>query len=343
MRAVIMDGGGAVAVAARPDPTLPGPQGAVVAVEATGICGSDLHFYDGDLPAVDGLAIGHEAVGTVTEVGDAVRRVKLGDRVVVSCITGCGHCHGCAEGDPATCEHGSELFGFGGTLPGAQAELLAVPAADATLLPIPEDITDEEGVLLADNLATAWTAARRGEVGPGNSVLILGLGAVGQCAVRCAWQQGAATVFAYDPVAGRRARAQAYGATTVDGPDVIAAISAATNGRGVDVVIDAVATDASLDSAIGAVRNGGTISVVGIHDVAPYPFPMLQAVYKSITLRASMAAVQSAWRELLPLILAGRLDTSGIITHRYSLEQAPHAYEMVSRRSPDCTKALLIP
>lgn len=343
MRAVIMDGKGSVQVADRPSPGSPDPQGVVVAVEATGICGSDLHFYDGDLPAVDGLSIGHEAVGTVVEVGSAVNRVALGDRVVVSCITGCGHCHGCAVGDPATCDSGAALFGFGGELAGAQAELLAVPAADTTVLPIPADIDDEEAVLLADNLATAWTAARRGDVSAGASVLVLGLGAVGQCAVRCALQLGAATVLAYDPVEGRRIRAESFGATPVSGPDVVAAVVEATRGRGVDVVIDAVATDASLDSAVGAVRAGGTISVVGIHDMAPYPFPMLQAVYKSITLRTSLAAVQSAWRELLPLIVAGRLDASGIVTHRYPLEQAPEAYEMVSARSPDCTKVLLTP
>jgi alcohol dehydrogenase len=343
VRAVIMDSKGSVHIADRPNPTLPGPQGAIVAVEATGICGSDLHFYDGDLPSIDGLSIGHEAVGIVVEVGQAVNRSAVGDRVVVSCITGCGHCHGCAVGDPATCDAGASLFGFGGELAGAQAELLAVPVADATLLPIPQDINDEEAVLLADNLATAWTAARRGDVSAGTSVLVLGLGAVGQCAVRCAWQQGAATVFGYDPTARRRARAQAYGATAIDGPDVSAEVSQATRGRGVDVVIDAVATDASLDCAMDAVRAGGTISVVGIHDPAPYPLPMLQALYKSITLRMSMAAVQSAWRELLPLIVAGRLDASGIITHRYPLEEAPQAYELVAARGPECTKVLLTP
>jgi alcohol dehydrogenase len=124
---------------------------------------------------------------------------------------------------------------------------------------------------------------------------------------------------------------------------VLAEVSTATLGRGVDVVIDAVATDASLDCAVEAVRAGGTISVVGIHDAAPYPLPILQALYKSITLRMSMAAVQSAWRELLPLLAAGRLDTSGIITHRYRLEDAPSAYELVAARGPDCTKVLLTP
>jgi alcohol dehydrogenase len=343
VRAVIMDSQGSVRVAARPNPTLPGPRGAIIAVEATGICGSDLHFFDGDLPSIDELSIGHEAVGVVVEVGDAVGCVELGDRVVVSCITGCGQCHGCAVGDPATCIDGAVLFGFGGSLAGAQAELLAVPAADCTLLPIPTAIDDEGAVLLADNLATAWTAARRGEISAGASVLVLGLGAVGQCAVRCALFLGAATVLAYDPVPGRRSQAEAHGATAINSPEVVAAVSEATRGRGVDVVIDAVATDASLDCAVGAVRAGGTISVVGIHDMKPYPLPILQAMYKSITLRMSMAAVQSAWRELLPLMVAGRLDTSGIITHRYRLEQAPQAYERAAARSPDCTKVLLTP
>lgn len=343
MRAVIMDSQGSVEVATRPNPALPGARGAIIAVEVTGICGSDLHFYDGDLPSVDELSIGHEAVGVVVEAGDAVGCFAEGDRVVVSCITGCGRCHGCAVGDPATCDDGASLFGFGSSLAGAQAELLAVPVADSTLLAIPAGVDDEAAVLLADNLATAWTAARRGGVSPGVSVLVLGLGAVGQCVVRCAFLLGAATVFAYDPVAGRRSRAESSGATPINDAEVAGAVAEATHGRGVDIVIDAVATDASLDCAVNAVRTGGTISVVGIHDMQPYPMPMLQAIYKSITFRMSMAAVQSAWRELLPLIVAGRLDTSGIITHRYRLEQAPEAYERVAARSPDCTKALLIP
>ena len=277
MRAVIMDSQGSVGVATRPNPALPGARGAVIAVEATGICGSDLHFYDGDLPSVDELSIGHEAVGVVVEVGDAVGCFAEGDRVVVSCITGCGRCHGCAVGDPATCDDGASLFGFGSSLAGAQAELLAVPVADSTLLSIPADFDDEAAVLLADNLATAWTAARRGGVSPGVSVLVLGLGAVGQCAVRCAFILGAASVFAYDPVPGRRCRAELSGATPINSAEVAGAVAEATHGRGVDVVIDAVATDASLNCAVNAVRSGGMISVVGIHDMQPYPLPMLQA------------------------------------------------------------------
>ena len=340
MRAVIMNSGGKVGVETLPDPTLPGPQGVIVGVTAAAICGSDLHFFDGDLPTLDGLSIGHEAVGTVVEVGDAVNSVAVGDRVMVSCIAGCGHCPGCGAGDPAICDNGSTIFGFGAGLGGAQAELLAVPAADATLMKLPDSIDDEAALLLTDNLATGWTAARRGDVGPGQSVLVLGLGAVGLCAVRAAVALGAARVFVYDPVAGRRTRGETFGGIAV-GDDVVAEVLDATSGRGVDVVIDAVATDKSLDLAFSAVRTGGTVSVVGIHDMAPYPMPILMGVYRSVTLRMSMAAVQSSWREVVPLITAGKLDTTGVFTHRLPLEQAADAYAQISARTADCTKIML--
>jgi len=340
VRAVIMNSGGDVRVETVPDPGLPGPDGAVVEVDAAAICGSDLHFYDGDLPSVDGLSIGHEAVGTVVDVGSAVRTVAVGDRVMVSCIAGCGHCRGCRAGDPAVCDSGSTIFGFGAGLGGAQAELLAVPAADFTLRTLPESVDDEAALLLTDNLATGWTAARRGDVGPGDTVLVLGLGAVGLCAVRSAVTLGAARVLVYDPVAGRRSRAEAFGGTAVDG-DVAAAVLDATGGRGADVVIDAVAVDTSLDSAFAAVRAGGTVSVVGVHDLNPYPLPILIGVYRSITLRMSMAAVQSAWDETLPLITTGKLDATGVFTDHMPLEQAADAYALVAARTADCTKVML--
>lgn len=340
MRAVVMDSGGAVRVDALPDPVLPGPFGAVVKVDAAAICGSDMHFFDGDLPSIDGLSIGHEAVGTVVELGSAVTRFAIGDRVMVSCITGCGHCAGCGAGDPATCDSGSTIFGFGAGLGGGQAELLAVPGADANLMSISDDVSDDAALLLTDNLTTAWTAARRGEVSPGKSVLVLGLGAVGLCAVRCALILGAATVYVYDPVEGRRGRAVGFGGTAV-GDDTHAEIMDATGGRGVDVVIDAVATDRSLDAAFACVKAGGTVSVVGVHDLNPYPMPILTGVFKSITLRMSMAAVQSAWREVVPLVRAQKLQTSDIFTHRLPLDEAPAAYSLVAERSPDCIKVML--
>jgi alcohol dehydrogenase len=340
VRAVLMDSKGAVRVDELPDPVLPDPSGAIIKVEAAAICGSDMHFYDGDLPSADGLSIGHETVGTIIELGSAVTRFSVGARVMVSSVAGCGHCPGCAAGDPASCDSGAMIFGSGGPLAGGQAELLAVPGADWNLEPLTDDVSDEAALLLTDNLATGWTAARRGDVGAGKSVLVLGLGAVGLCAVRCALVQGAASVYVYDPVAGRRARAVGFGGIEV-GDDTVAELAEATGGRGVDVVIDAVALDRSLDTAFACVKAGGTISVVGVHDLNPYPLPILMGVFRSITLRMSTAAVQSAWREVLPLVRNGTLSTSEIFTHRLPLDEAPAAYSLVAERSPECVKVML--
>ncbi len=335
MRSVVVQGQGQISVETVADPELPGSDGAVVQVEHSAICGSDLHFYDGDLPFFP-VAVGHEVVGTVVEVGSDTRRVNVGDRVLVASVTGCGDCVGCADGDPVTCVHGPKVFGSG-ELGGGQSELLAVPAADFQLLQVPDGIDDEAALLLTDNLGTGWAGAQRADIPPGGTVLVLGLGAVGQCAVRAALLQGAGQVLAFDPVAGRRALASAAGATAVEGP-LLEAVLAATNGRGADSVIDAVANNATLDDAFACVRPGGTISVIGVHDMEPYPMPALMGVYRSVTLRMTTAPVHRTWAELVPLVQHGRLDTSGIFTHTFDLEDAAAAYAAVAARDADCLK-----
>lgn len=160
MRAVVIDGAGSVRVNTQPDPALPGPDGVVVAVTAAGICGSDLHFYEGEYPFTEPVALGHEAVGTIVEAGPQVRTVGVGDLVMVSSVAGCGVCPGCETHDPVMCFSGPMIFGAG-VLGGAQADLLAVPAADFQVLKIPEGITTEQALLLTDNLATGWAASRR--------------------------------------------------------------------------------------------------------------------------------------------------------------------------------------
>ena len=340
MRAVVIEGPGIVTVQQRPDPVLTGPGDAIVAVESAGICGSDLHFYDGDLPMFP-VAIGHEAVGRVVEVGSEVRRFAVGDRVLVSSVAGCGRCAGCATLDPVRCEDGAKVFGAG-ELGGAQADLLAVPVADFQLLAVPEGIDDEAALLLTDNLGTGWVAAQRAEITPGATVVVLGLGAVGLCAVRSALALGAGRVLAVDPVGGRRDRAVASGAEAVEGPTV-EAVLAATGGCGADAVIDAVATDGSLDAAFASVRAGGVVSVVGVHDLAPYPLPILMGVFRSLTLRMTTAPVQQTWAELVEAVSAGRLDTTGIVTHSFGLDDAAAAYALAADRSADCCKVLLRP
>ncbi|MFN8040936.1 MAG: alcohol dehydrogenase catalytic domain-containing protein [Acidimicrobiales bacterium] len=340
MRAVVVEGPGQIAVHTVADPEPPGPDGAVVQVEATAICGSDLHFYDGDLPMYP-LAIGHEVVGRVAAVGPEVRRFAVGDRVLVASVTGCGHCAGCATLDPVACEHGPLVFG-GGELGGGQADLLAVHAADFQLLAVPEGVDDEAALLLTDNLGTGWAAARRADIEPGATVVVLGAGAVGLCAIRSALVLGAARVLVVDPVAGRRARAEASGATSIEGTTVDAVLEA-TDGRGAPSVIDTVATDTTLDTAMGAVRNGGTVSVVGVHDMAPYPLGVLFGVLRSVTLRMTTVPVHRTWTELVPLVQSGRLDTSGLFTHAFALDDAAAAYAAAASRSDDCLKVRLTP
>jgi 2-desacetyl-2-hydroxyethyl bacteriochlorophyllide A dehydrogenase len=329
MRTVLINGSGSVSVETVPDPVLPGPEGAIVAVEATAICGSDMHFYDGDLPFYP-MAVGHEAIGRVVEMGADVRRFSVGDRVLVASVAGCGSCIGCATGDPVTCLSGPRVFGAG-ELGGAQAELLAVPAADFQLLRIPEGVTDEAALLLTDNLATGWAGA----AGASGTVVVLGLGAVGLCAYRSAASLGA-FVHGFDPVSGRRARVD-------HSIDDVAAAMELTGGRGADLVIDCVANDTSMDAAFSVVRPGGTVSVVGIHAMEPYPLNLLMGVYRSITLRMKTAPVHQTWSSLVPLVQSGALDTSGIFTHAFPLDKAAAAYAAVAERSADCIKVVLRP
>ena len=219
MQHVVITGPGQVEVLEAPDPTPLGLDGAVVEVDATAICGSDLHFYDGDLPVGEGVAVGHEFLGTVVEVGSEAVTTKVGDRVLVSSVAGCGHCAGCATLDPIRCYDGPKIFGSG-FLGGGQATAVAVPAADFQLMRIPDGFDDEAALLLTDNLATGWIGAKRADIAAGDTVVVLGLGAVGLCAVRCAIAQGAGRVLAVDPVAGRRALAVADGAVALDGATV---------------------------------------------------------------------------------------------------------------------------
>ncbi|UDY25012.1 alcohol dehydrogenase catalytic domain-containing protein [Nocardioides sp. Kera G14] len=340
MRSLIVTGQGQITVETAPDPVLTGPDGVIVAVSTAAVCGSDMHFYDGDLPYFP-VALGHEAVGTVVEAGADVRSVAVGDRVLVSSVAGCGACSGCATGDPVRCVAGPQVFGSG-MLGGAQSELLAVPAADFNVLAVPDGLDDDAALLLTDNLNTGWAAAQRADFDPGADVVVLGLGAVGLCAVKSALMLGAGRVFVADPQAGRVDRAVGFGATALTRPTVEAVLEA-TGGRGADAVIDAVAVDGSVNDAFGSVRSGGTVSVVGVHGMEPYPLDLLMGVFRSITLRMTTAPVQATWPQLVPLLQAGRLDPSGIFTHSFDLEDGAAAYAAVADRSAETVKVRLHP
>jgi len=341
VRQVMIEGPRQVRVVDAPDPVPPDADGVVVAVDATAICGSDLHFYDGDIPVGRGFSIGHEFLGTVVEVGSQVRRFRTGDRVLTASVAGCGHCDGCATGDPVTCVEGPKVFGSG-ALPGGQASAVAVPSADFQLLAIPEGLGDEAALLLTDNLNTGWIGAKRADIPAGGTVVVLGLGAVGLCAVRAAFALGAGRVLAADPVAGRRALANDSGAIPIEG-STVEAVREATGGRGADAVIDAVALDTTLTDALTCVRAGGTVSVIGVHNLDPYPLPILAGLFRSVTLRMTTAPVHQTWKELVPLVVNGRIRTDGIFTHRFPLSEAAEAYAAVAARSAECIKVMMQP
>ena len=246
MRAVVLNGERDVSVEDVPDAGVPGPDGLLLRVERTAICGSDLHLYHGPM-TIPGVHLGHEFVGTVEDVGSAVTTVTKGDRVLVSGVIGCGACAPCRAGDVVLCRNaGMKVFGTSLELAGGQAEAVAVPAADGAVVKIPEGITVEQAVLLTDILPTGYLGAQRADITPGDTVVVIGLGPVGVFALQCAQLYGPSRILAVDMVPDRLARAGELGAEPIDatGGDTVAKVMDATGGRGAEAVIEAVGADA---------------------------------------------------------------------------------------------------
>jgi len=344
-RALVFHGKGDVRVESLPDPTPPDSRGAVVRVEHTAICGSDLHLYHGALPVPPGFVLGHEFIGEVVETGRDVRDFKSGDRVLVSGVIGCGECPACAGGHPIRCErHGTRVFGNSRELPGGQAQAAAVPAADSALLRVPEGISPEQAVLLTDILPTGYYGARSAEIRPGQDVAVIGLGPVGQCALDCAQLFGPARVFALDRVPERLAAARAKGAVAIDtGHDPLGQVLEATGGQGVDAVIEAVGADETIALSLQLVRVAGVVSVIGVPGIAPFPFPLLPALMKDLTFRIGICPVPELWEALVPLVRAGRLRPETVFTHRMPLSRGAEAYALFDSRRDGVMKILLDP
>jgi threonine dehydrogenase-like Zn-dependent dehydrogenase len=346
MRATVLLGPRDVTVENVPDPVLPGPDGVVVAVERTAICGSDLHLYH-DAPTGTGIRLGHEVIGTVAESGAHVRSMRRGDRVLVSGVVGCGVCGPCLAGQPNLCvADKSAAFGTLPDLPGGQAEAMAVPFADTFALMIPEGLSDEEAVLLTDILPTGYVGAVRASIHPGSVVVVVGLGPVGIMALHCATLFGPARILAVDVVPERLARAERLGAEPIDARDApgSAQVLEATAGRGADSVIEAVGADTTVLDALSCAATGGTVSIVGVNLSMDLPFPMGLVFLKSLTVRAVFAPVPGTWPSLVPLIQSGRLrGLAETFTHRMELERVRDAYELFDSRSDGVLKVLLSP
>ncbi len=344
-RALVYHGKADVRLETLPDPTPPDARGVVVRVERTAICGSDLHLYHGTLPVPPGFALGHEFVGEVVETGRDVRRFRSGDRVIVSGVIGCGECRPCAEGHPIRCDrHQTRVFGNSRELPGGQAEAAAVPAADSALLRVPEGISVEHAVLLTDILPTGYFGAKNANIRPGQSVAVVGLGPVGQCALQCAQLFGPARVFAIDRVPERLDAARAQGAIPIDAAsDPLTQIRDATGGHGPDAVIEAVGADETIALALQLVRVAGVVSVIGVSTNMAFPFNMLQALMKDLTFRIGICPVPELWADLVPLLQLSRLRLDGLFTHRMPLSKGAEAYALFDARRDGVMKVLLDP
>ncbi len=344
-RALVFHGKADVRLESLPDPRPSDSRGVVVRVERTAICGSDLHLYHGTLPIPPGFTLGHEFVGEIVETGRDVRKFRTGDRVIVSGVIGCGECRACAGGHPIRCERQqTRVFGNSHELPGGQAEAAAVPAADTALLHVPDGINVEQAVLLSDILPTGYYGAKNAEMRPGQSVAVIGLGPVGQCALLCAQLFGPSRVFAIDRVPSRLAAASALGAIPIDASvDPLGALREANCGRGPDAVIEAVGADETIALAIQAVRVAGVVSVIGVSTNMAFPFPMLQALMKDLTFRIGICPVRELWDDLVPLLQSGRLRPERVFTHRMPLSKGADAYALFDSRSDGVMKVMLDP
>jgi threonine dehydrogenase-like Zn-dependent dehydrogenase len=345
MRAVVLNGERDVSVEEVPDAGVPGPDGLLLRVERTAICGSDLHLYHGPM-TIPGVHLGHEFVGTVEDVGSAVTSVTKGDRVLVSGVIGCGTCPPCRAGDVVCCQNdGMQVFGTSLELAGGQAEAVAVPAADASVVKIPEGISVEQAVLLTDILPTGYLGAQRADISPGDTVVVIGLGPVGVFALQCAQLYGPSRILAVDMVPDRLARAAALGADPIDASDggTVAKVLEATGGRGAQSVIEAVGADASVTDAIFCAAPGGTISVIGVNLNFAFPFPVPVALMKRLTFRVTIAAIPTTWPALFPLVQSGKLRPEEVFTHRMALSEAAEAYRIFEAREDGVLKVLLDP
>jgi 2-desacetyl-2-hydroxyethyl bacteriochlorophyllide A dehydrogenase len=344
VRAVTFQAPGEVRLEDKPEPQLESADSAIVKIQASGVCGSDLHIYHGRVKIEAGFTLGHEFVGTVLQAGDAVTRVKAGDRVLGCFHTACGTCSYCLRGAYHECD-AKRTFGHGanmGGLEGTQAEQALVPNANLTLRRVPESVSDDVALFAGDVMGTGYHSISDGGVRPGDSVAVLGLGPVGLCAVQAAVAAGASPVVAIDTVEDRLAMARQFGALAVHltEQNPREAIKQATVGQGVDVAVDAVGHPDALELAIRLARKAGTVVAIGVY-AERCEVHMGLVWIKGLRLKAGPANVIGHVDRILAMLAAGTLDPTPLVSRHMALEDAPEAYAVYDRR--EALKIVLTP
>ena len=347
MRALVYHGPGQKAWEEVPDPQVVDPTDAVVRIDATTICGTDLHILKGDVPAVtDGRVLGHEGVGTIVSTGSAVSTLSEGDRVIISCISACGSCQYCHAQLPSHCLAAEGTSGVGWILghliDGTQAEMVRIPFADNSLHRLPDDVAPEAAITLSDILPTGFEiGVRNGRVKPGDVVAVVGAGPVGLASIMTAGLYGAARVIAIDLDDNRLALAKEFGAS--DGvssgdSDWVEQVMGMTDGLGVDVAIEAVGIPATFDACVDIIRPGATIANVGVHGTS-VELPLQDLWIKDVAITTGLVSATTT-PMLLKLVANDKLPSGRFVTHRFTLDQMMEAYDTFGRAAE--TKALKV-
>jgi alcohol dehydrogenase len=330
MKALVYHGPGQRAWESAPDPSLIEPTDAIVRIDASTICGTDLHILKGDVPAVKpGTILGHEAVGTVAEIGAGVTTIAVGDRVLVSCITSCGRCRFCKEAKYGLCIGGGGWI-FGHLIDGLQAEFARVPFADTSVYKIPEGLSDEQVLFVADILPTAYeVGVLKGRVEPGDTVAIVGAGPIGLAAILTAKLHTPGQIIVIDLDDGRLEKALEFGADVVinnGNEDALARVMALTGGLGADVAIEAVGVADTFELCTELIRPGGRVANVGVHG-ACVTLHLETLWIRDVTITAALVNANTT-AKLLRLIEGGRLDPTVFASHHLPLADTEAAYDL---------------
>ena len=332
-----------------------GPLDALVKVTTTTICGTDVHILKGEYPVAAGLTIGHEPVGVIEKLGSAVKGYREGQRVIAGAITPSGHSNacqcGCGSQDGAGTAHGWKPLGgwrFGNTIDGSQAEYLLVPDAMVNLAPVPDGLTDEQVLMCPDIMSTGFGGAESGNIRIGDTVAVFAQGPIGLCATAGAKLMGATTIIAVDRVAARLEVARKLGADQVvdfSKEDPVEAIRRITDGRGVDVSIEALGLQATFEAALRVLRPGGTLSSLGVYSGdLKIPLDAFLAGLGDHTIRTTLCpGGKERMRRLMEVIASGRVDLKPLVTHRFRLDQIVEAYDLFSHQRDGVMKVAITP
>ncbi len=354
MKAAVFVERGHIVLRERPIPAV-GPLDALMRITTTTICGTDVHILKGEYPVRPGLIIGHEPVGVIEQLGAAVTGFEVGQRVIAGAITPSGTSAaclcGCLSQDGTGTKHGFKAIGgwkFGNTIDGSQAEYLLVPDAMANLAAVPDGLTDEQVLMCPDIMSTGFSGAESGHVGIGDTVAVFAQGPIGLCATAGARLAGATTIIAVDSVPARMEVSRRMGADHVvdfKACDAVAEIMRITDGRGVDVAIEALGTQATFESALRVLRPGGTLSSLGVYSTdLTIPLDAFAAGLADLKIITTLCpGGKERMRRLMAVVASGRVDLKPLVTHRFKLDDIEAAYDLFSHQRDRVLKVAITP